>query len=130
MMLEIVHQAGDWSGFDALESSIRQAGRALARHPRGRAVAGASATIALSCDQTVRELNRSYRGQDNATNVLSFPHPLAMMPGGGIRYLGDLILAAETVRQEAIEANIPHLHHLQHLVVHGLLHLIDFNHVT
>jgi probable rRNA maturation factor len=130
MTLAIVHQAGDWRELGARDGRLRRAARELARHPRGRAAAGATATIALSCDQVVRELNRLYRGQDKPTNVLSFPFPTMMAPDGGVRYLGDLILAAETVREEAAEANIPPLHHLQHLVVHGLLHLIGFNHIT
>jgi probable rRNA maturation factor len=130
MTLEIVHQAGDWREFGGRDRRLRRAARALALHPRGRAAAGATATIALSCDRVVQELNRLYRGQDKSTNVLSFPFPTMMAPDRGVRYLGDLILAAETVRQEAAEANVPPLHHLQHLVVHGLLHLIGFNHTT
>jgi probable rRNA maturation factor len=130
MMLEIVLQAGDWSGLGVGEGRLRRAARALARHPRGRAAVGTTAGIALSCDRIVRELNRLYRGQDKPTNVLSFPFPAVVGSSGGVRYLGDLILAAETVRNEAAEANIPPLHHVQHLVVHGLLHLIGFNHLT
>jgi probable rRNA maturation factor len=130
MRLEIVHQAGDWSGLGARDDRLRRTARALAGHPRGQAAAGATAGIALSCDRVVRELNRLYRGQDKPTNVLSFPFPAVKAPSDGVRYLGDLILGAETVRHEAAKVNIPPLQHLQHLVVHGLLHLIGFNHVT
>jgi probable rRNA maturation factor len=83
----------------------------------------------LADDASLRALNRSYRGKDAATNVLSFPFQPA--PGGcAVRHLGDVVLAAETVRKEAAEQGIPPAHHLQHLVVHGLLHLLGFDHDT
>ena len=66
-----------------------------------------------------------------ATNVLSFPYQKP--PGVALHdgaYLGDIVLAAETVRQEAVERGIEPKHHLQHLVVHGLLHLLGYDHQT
>jgi probable rRNA maturation factor len=74
----------------------------------------------------VRRLNRTYRGKDAPTNVLSFPSR-GPAPDDGA-YLGDVVLAAETVRQEAVELGIEPGHHLQHLVVHGLLHLLGHDH--
>jgi probable rRNA maturation factor len=69
------------------------------------------------------------RGKDASTNVLSFPYqkqPGAAADDGG--YLGDVVLAAETVRQEAVASGVEPRHHLQHLVVHGLLHLLGYDH--
>ena len=77
----------------------------------------------------MRRLNRTFRGKDVPTNVLSFPSQ--KLPGAASddgAYLGDVVLAAETVRQEAIELGIEPRHHLQHLVVHGLLHLLGYDH--
>src|SRR5262249_33302444 len=87
------------------------------------------ASVALASDAAVRRLNRDYRDKDAATNVLSFPYrppPGAAQEDGA--YLGDIVLAAETVRREAAERGLEPLHHLQHLVVHGVLHLLDYDH--
>ena len=85
----------------------------------------------LGSDALVRRLNRTYRGKDAATNVLSFPfqRPPGAAPEDGA-YLGDVVLAAETVQREAAERGIERKHHLQHLVVHGLLHLLGYDHDT
>ena len=85
----------------------------------------------LADDGMVRQLNATYRGKDAATNVLSFPFQAP--PGGmpqDMPYLGDVVLAAETVLLEAAERGIAPTAHLQHLVVHGLLHLLGFDHDT
>lgn len=92
-------------------------------------VAGA-AVIALDDDATVRTLNKTYRNIDKPTNVLSFPADGApSRPGQPIHY-GDIVLARETVEREAAELAIPVAHHVQHLAVHGLLHLFGYDHQT
>jgi len=131
LVATIVQQDGDWSGFGALEEPIREAAAALARHPRLALEPGSEASIVLGSDELVRRLNRTYRGKDAATNVLSFPYqtPPGAGPEGGA-YLGDVVLAAETVQREAAERSVEPVHHLQHLVVHGLLHLLGYDHQT
>ncbi len=89
---------------------------------------GSEACVALSSDAEVARLNATYRGKQAATNVLSFPAGPAPAGGGDVRLLGDLVLAAETVTREAAELGLPLEHHLQHLVVHGLLHLLGYDH--
>jgi probable rRNA maturation factor len=122
-----VHEAGDWSEVADRDRLIASAGDALARHPRFTAQAPAEACVALSDDATVRALNARFRGQDKPTNVLSFPAP--PLPGGMVSpLLGDVVLAQETLKREATEQNIALGAHLQHLVVHGLLHLIGLDH--
>lgn len=69
----------------------------------------------------IRELNARYRGKDRPTNVLSFPQPSGPL-------LGDVILAAEIVRQEAALAGKRLEDHIAHLVVHGFLHLLGYDH--
>jgi len=85
--------------------------------------------VVLGDDALVRALNGTYRGKDKPTNVLSFPF---QVPPGGVRdgTLGDVVLAVETVAREATERRVQPVHHLQHLVVHGLLHLLGFEHAT
>src|SRR6185503_225079 len=129
LTLTIVEEDGDWSGFGSLEEAIREAAAALARHRRFQPTRGSEASVVLGSDALVRRLNRTYRGKDAPTNVLSFPSQ--KLPGAASddgAYLGDVVLAAETVRQEAIELGIEPGHHLQHLVVHGLLHLLGYDH--
>jgi probable rRNA maturation factor len=95
----------------------------------------AGVAVVLSDDATVRELNRTWRGQDRATNVLSFPAtdlragelPAPPLPGLPLE-LGDVILALETCGREAREQAKPLVAHMQHLVVHGLLHLLGHDH--
>jgi probable rRNA maturation factor len=125
----IVNEAGDWSAFAAPERAIETAAAALAEHSGCGRAHGAEASVVLGDDALVRALNQSYRGKDKPTNVLSFPFQVP--PGGAHNgILGDVVLAAETVAREAAERGIPPVHHLQHLVIHGLLHLLGFEHET
>jgi probable rRNA maturation factor len=129
LAVDIVREDGDWSAFGAVEDVISAAAGALAR--RLALPAGSEASVVLGSDALVRRLNRAYRGKDAATNVLSFP--FQKPPGAQavlVSYLGDIVLAAETVAREAAEQAIPPRHHVQHLVVHGLLHLLGRDHQT
>lgn len=88
-------------------------------------------SIVLADDATVRDLNRRYRNQDKPTNVLSFnafEDPSAEAPPEGPILLGDVILAFETVRAEAVRDGKTMSQHLSHLVVHGVLHLLGYDH--
>jgi probable rRNA maturation factor len=109
--------------------------RALARKALTAALAaidddipeGAEVSLLFSDDAYVRALNREYRGKDSATNVLSFPAPRRQ--GGGFRpELGDIAFAAQTVAREAAAEELALPDHLTHLLVHGLLHLIGYDH--
>jgi probable rRNA maturation factor len=72
-------------------------------------------------------LNRQWRGKDSATNVLSFP---AEMPAtGDYRVLGDVVLCAPVIAREAAEQNKSPQAHWAHLVIHGVLHLLGFDHI-
>lgn len=97
-------------------------------------LAAAEISILLTDDATVRRLNAAHRGKDRATNVLSFPtfdrvleSAPRHLPPGPIP-LGDIVLALETVRAEAAAAGKPLSNHVSHLVVHGCLHLLGFDH--
>ncbi|MBA4012924.1 MAG: rRNA maturation RNase YbeY [Phenylobacterium sp.] len=86
---------------------------------------GDAVTILLTDDESVRDLNARFRGKDYATNVLSFPAP--ENPEG---HLGDIALAFGVCAREASEQGKPLAHHLQHLVAHGVLHLLGYDHET
>lgn len=128
-MLDIVHEAGDWAKVAGVDAAVTATGQALARQA-GVLRRPCEACVALSDDSQVRELNKAYRGKDKPTNVLSFPAGAPAGSGDVPQQLGDIILALETVVREAEELGIPPRHHLQHLVVHGLLHLIGYEHET
>ncbi len=92
-------------------------------------------TIRLSDDAEVQALNGQFRGKEKPTNVLSFPFAPRLWREGKLMQqevqsitLGDMILAYETVAQEAGEQGKTFMAHLQHLVVHGALHLLGFDH--
>jgi probable rRNA maturation factor len=81
-------------------------------------------TILLADDEAVRALNARFRGKDAPTNVLSFP-----APHNPERHLGDLALAFGVCAREAAEQGKPLAHHLQHMTVHGVLHLLGYDHM-
>ena len=87
-------------------------------------------SILLTDDAQVRQLNRDYRHKDNPTNVLSFPalDDDTPIPPEGPVLLGDVIIARETTEREAFEESKSLKHHLSHLVVHGVLHLLGYDH--
>lgn len=74
-----------------------------------------------------RALNRDYRGKDYATNVLSFPAELP--PGVQLPLIGDLAICAPVVLREAAEQGKPPRDHWAHLTVHGVLHLLGYDHI-
>jgi probable rRNA maturation factor len=78
-------------------------------------------------DASVRVLNRQYRGQDRATNVLSFP-AAPLHPGRLGPLLGDIVMARETIAAESAAAGLDFADHLTHLMIHGFLHLVGHDH--
>ena len=86
------------------------------------------AVVMLSNDQSVQELNKTYRGKDKPTNVLSFPSTESFQETQGPIHVGDIILAYETVINEAKRDKKPIKQHFSHLVIHGVLHLLGYDH--
>ena len=74
-----------------------------------------------------RTLNRDYRGKDYATNVLSFP--VELPPGVKLPLIGDLVICAPVVAREAKEQGKPARNHWAHMTVHGVLHLLGYDHI-
>jgi len=86
--------------------------------------------VVLADARAVRALNRDWRGKDAATNVLSFPAPAHMpIPPGAPRPLGDIILAGSVVAAQAADAGVSLTEQLAWLTVHGLLHLLGYDHL-
>lgn len=91
-------------------------------------------SLSLSNDDEVRALNAQWRGKDKPTNVLSFPmcdaQELASADKpGSILLLGDMILARETCVREAADKGVSTEQHATHLMVHGMLHLLGYDHM-
>jgi probable rRNA maturation factor len=112
----------------AARRALRRGAAAAALHLPARVELG----IRLADDACQQRLNRDYRGHDMPTNVLAFP---AWVPGesvspGAPLLLGDVVLAFETVSREAEAQQKPLTDHLRHLTVHGVLHLLGYDHLA
>ncbi len=94
---------------------------ALAEHP------DAELTIRITDEAESQQLNRDYRGKDKPTNVLSFPFEAP--PGIELPLLGDLVICAAVVAREAQEQEKAPMDHWAHMVIHGCLHLIGYDHI-
>lgn len=90
--------------------------------------------VKLTNDAEIRQLNHQFRGKDKPTNVLSFPAMdeagIHVLPEGFPVILGDIALALETIEREAVAQSKLFEHHVSHLVVHGILHLLGYDHET
>lgn len=85
-------------------------------------------TIRLVDDDEIQQLNSDYREKDKPTNVLSFPFEAP--PGVEIPLLGDLVISVPYVNAEAVEQNKTQNAHWAHMVLHGCLHLLGYDHIT
>ncbi|MFS1423942.1 rRNA maturation RNase YbeY [Shewanella sp. 10N.286.48.B5] len=93
----------------------------------GNTMAQAELTIRIVKNTESQQLNNTYRGKDKPTNVLSFPFEAP--PGIELPLLGDLIISAEVVELEANQQNKPLVAHWAHMVIHGCLHLLGYDHI-
>jgi probable rRNA maturation factor len=85
--------------------------------------------LLFTSDARIAEINGQWRGKASPTNVLSFPVSTATpVPEGEPRPLGDIALAYGVISREALEQKKPFAHHVTHLIVHGVLHLLGYDH--
>ena len=126
MTFSIEFQFGDprWRKVRGLSARLTNAATRALR--AGKAPRNASLTVLLTSDTQVKALNRDFRGKGKPTNVLSFPAP----PTADEGYLGDVALAYGVTDKEARAGNKRLIDHATHLVIHGVLHLLGFDHVT
>lgn len=128
--VEVVHRCELWRKALCDDGMLQRAARAAAAAAAPGLSAGCEIAIVLTSDREIRSLNRDWRGHDRPTNVLSFPLADPELGDGAARPLGDVVLAAETVRREAAETGRTPAQHAVHLVVHGVLHLLGHDHGT
>ncbi|GLX13562.1 endoribonuclease YbeY [Pseudomonas straminea] len=123
-MIELDLQVASTAGHLPAEADF-QAWCAIALRQRS---ADSELTIRLVDEEEGRELNRTWRGKDYATNVLSFP---ADVPDEllDIPLLGDLVICVPVVEREAVEQGKTLEAHWAHLVIHGCLHLLGYDHI-
>lgn len=129
LQAEVSVESDDWASLPDAEALATRA-LAAACTVSGVALAPEAEVSVMLCDDaTIRTLNRDWRGIDKATNVLSFPSAT----GDALErrlLLGDIAIAWETTRREAEEEAKSLSDHFTHLVVHGFLHIIGFDHET
>lgn len=116
--VDIVGGSDLWKGHDELLAKAL----AAAASAEGK---GGTVSLLLGDDAAITALNRQFRGKDGPTNVLSFPPA-----HGEIGFLGDIALAAETIVEEAQFQGKRFENHAAHLVVHGFLHLLGYDHMN
>jgi probable rRNA maturation factor len=124
--VDVVRPAEAWRRA-VTDAFVKRAARAAFLVASPRAQGTYEVTVLLTDDAEMRDLNRAWRGKDASTNVLSFP---AEDKPAGPGPLGDIVLAYETIRNEARNTDIPLADHVSHLVIHGLLHLLGFDHIS
>lgn len=98
------------------------------KQSKAKVKGAAELSILLTNDEEQHELNKQWRGKDSSTNVLSFPQIEPFGPVVGI--LGDITLARETLEREALDLGKSFNDHFTHLVVHGFLHILGYDHIT
>ena len=138
MMLDVAIEADpEWDSSSRWEPLVRSAAEAAIAESAFPQLAESERRLELSVrladDSQVQALNAQWRGKDKPTNVLSFPQldpsdlEAASAPGPELM-LGDLVLARGTCEREAADKAIPLEDHAAHLVVHGTLHLLGYDH--
>jgi len=88
--------------------------------------AAAELTVRIVDEAEITALNRQYRGKDGPTNVLSFPYE--QIPGMAAALLGDVVICAPVVASESVAQDKPLEAHWAHMVIHGVLHLLGYDH--
>ena len=126
--VEVEDQA--WQALPGIDELARSAVIA-ALADTGHADPECDIAVLFTSDDEIAAINAEWRGKDKPTNVLSFPTPEDMpVPAGEPRSLGDLVLAHGVIAREAVEQGKSLHDHTTHLIVHGTLHLLGFDHET
>lgn len=123
-------EAEGWPQEEALEALVNRALKAAETELGLSLDHPSEVSFLFTDDATIQGINNEWRGKDKPTNVLSFP-AFPLRPGMAPKpLLGDIVVALETVQREAIEEQKSFENHLTHMIIHGLLHLLGYDHET
>jgi probable rRNA maturation factor len=122
---DVVRRGAAWRHAGVTDALLERAARAAFTASPPTRQGTYAVTILLTDDEEMQALNCTWRGKDAPTNVLSFPANDAVSEAG---LVGDVVLAYETTRKEARDQSLALADHVSHLVVHGVLHLLGFDH--
>lgn len=127
----ILHQEWQDAPFDTVQIVERLVAETLFRAvlPEAATHRKIEISVALVGDNAIQQLNKEFRNKDKPTNVLSFESESGDLPDDAEYPLGDIILSYETIKREAEEQNKKFEHHYTHMVLHGLLHLLGYDHI-
>lgn len=125
LAIETRIDAAGWNALEGLDALVAGSVRAALDESGDELAEGAEVSLLFCDDAAIRALNRQFRGQDKPTNVLSFPGP---EPVESAAFLGDIAVAFETVAREALEQGKSLEQHCRHMIVHGFLHLLGYDH--
>jgi probable rRNA maturation factor len=125
LAIETRIDCASWSALEDLDSMIATSLQAALDESGDELPEGAVVSLLFCDDLAIRALNRQFREQDKPTNVLSFPGP---EPLETTHFLGDIAIAHETVAREAQEQGKSLEQHCRHMIVHGFLHLLGYDH--
>jgi probable rRNA maturation factor len=125
LAIECAVECDAWNKFEKLDEIVAQSLQAALEESDDALPNGAEISLLFCDDARMKELNRQFRGQDKPTNVLSFPGP---EPLETAQCLGDIAVAYDTVAREAVEQGKTLEQHCRHMIVHGFLHLLGYNH--
>ena len=127
LTIDLRVEDSSWTGsVDDLESVCDAA---LGASARQLGVSGA-VDLLLTDNAQMQQLNAQWRDKDRPTDILSFPSDERFNPPGGQRFLGDLVVGFEVTSEDALKLNRPLSLHLSHLLVHGFLHLLGYDHIS
>lgn len=123
--IDILVTSDDWGSLDDLDPLTRRCISASLAESGARLQDNCEISVTFCADGDIRDLNAQWRGKNAATNVLSFPTPgeVSAKP-----LLGDIVIAYETVAREAQEQDKTLQEHVAHMIMHGFLHLIGYDH--
>ena len=128
LLVDLTVETGDWPPEEELAAIVTRAIEATVSELGIVPPEGCELGVVFTDDDEIAILNAQWRGKDKPTNVLSFPSGIPSPTGQLPLLLGDIVLAWRTINAEAALDGKPFDHHLTHLVVHGILHLLGYDH--
>lgn len=126
LVMDVTINGEGWASFEDPEGLAATVINEAAAQSGAKLASSAEISIVLCDDAFIQDLNRNWRGQDKPTNVLSFP---ASGDPAAAPMLGDIVIAFETAMREALAAGKPMRDHVAHLLAHGFLHLLGYDHL-